>query len=626
MRISEILIENFKGLAHAAFSDMADQAVIVISGRNGTGKSHVLNALAALWNEHYDLESHVGPYGDECHISMSVRLSDAEVRAVADWSHRVHGVAHVSAGLHTFSIRMNKASQRVTPPHDEPRDPVVAILRNHAFQQEHHFARLDYIPATRALISSTTPAVNLGMFRADNEMQERRQMISNTLREESPTMSLPDIASYLATLDYQGLVGARQGFDYPDEYGLIAKAFHDATAKKILRPVMDRESGESGIYVEVSEGVIHPIDKLSSGEKSLLGLMYFVRRLSASGGVLLLDEPEQHLHPTLQASLFEAMKELADRAQVIVVSHSTNLISTVPVAGLLEVRPASELGVNQIIRLTAQPNKMSLLAELGLTPGQVLQADGLLVVEGKTDQQFLTAALPVEAGRVSILVAGDSSQVIAAHRTLTSLPLGIPWLCLRDRDLMTDEERTGLLETHENLHIWERRAIESHLLNADLIHAVMVSLGKDISLAGVEEVMRKTFEPLQEEVLGGLVEAELARRYPPPGRAPQGSRFEKIKWQCEQYAAVNQNRANAVKQVEEEQRKGLATEWPSEWVRLVDPKAALACLNAELQLFRSVEDLKRALLVRARDDLAVRPSGIEALRVRLVSALDPAAQ
>ncbi|TGZ16242.1 hypothetical protein DV517_12150 [Streptomyces sp. S816] len=621
MRISEILIENYKGLAHASFSDMADEAVIVISGRNGTGKSHVLNALAVLWNEHYNLESQVGPYGDDCRISMSVRLSEAESRAVTSWSQRAHGVAHESTGLHTVSVHMNKASMRMMAGSGTP-DPVVAILRNPSFQQEHPFARLDYIPATCALISSTTPAVNLGMFRADNELQERRQVISNVLSNESPTMSLPDIASYLATLDYQGLIGARQGFDYPDEYGLIAKAFHDATAKRILRPVMDRESGESGIYVEVSEGVIHPIDKLSSGEKSLLGLMYFVRRLSASGGVLLLDEPEQHLHPTLQAALFEAMKELADRAQVIVVSHSTNLISTVPVSGLLEVRSVSESKANQITRLTAQPNKMSLLAELGLTPAQLLQADGLLVVEGKTDQQFLSAALPVEVGRVSILVAGDSNQVVAAHRTLSGLSLGIPWLCLRDRDLLTDEERAELLEAHENLHVWELRAIESHLLSIDLVHAVMVSLGKELSMPEVEDVMRRAFEPLQEEVLGGLVEVELSRRFPPPGKAPQGSRFQKIKWQCEQYASVNQDRADAVNGVAEEQRRELAAAWPSEWARLVDPKAALACLNAELRLFKSPEDLKRALLVRARDDLAVRPSGIEALRVRLVSALD----
>ncbi|MFF7606382.1 AAA family ATPase [Streptomyces parvulus] len=623
MRISDISIENFKGLAHASFSDMADEPVIVISGRNGTGKSHVLNALAVLWNEHYDLNAQVGPYADECRISMSIRLNEAEARAVSVWSQRVHGISHESPGQHTVAVRLNRASQTVRG-YEGAADPVASVLKNPSFQQEHPFSRLDYIPATRSLVSSTTPAVNLGMFRAENELQERRQLIGNMLSAPSPAMSLPDIASYLATLDYQGLIGARQGVEYPDEYGLIARAFHEATAKKILRPVMDRETGESGIYVEVSEGVIHPIDKLSSGEKSLLGLMYFVRRLSASGGVLLLDEPEQHLHPTLQAALFEAMKELAERAQVIVVSHSPNLISTVPVSGLLEVLPASESRANQITQLASQPSRMGLLAELGLTPAQVLQADGLLVVEGKTDQQFLSTVFPVEAGRVHILVAGDSGQVLAAHRTLSDLSLGLPWLCLRDRDLLTDEQRSRLLSAHENLHVWEQRAIESHLLSVELVHAVTTSLGKEFSCVDVHGAMRRACDPLREEVLGGLVESELTRRFPPPGRASQGSRFQKIKWQYEKYAAVNQERADALEEVEEEQRRKLEAEWSTEWRRLVDPKAALATLNTELRLFRSAEDFKRALLVRARDDLTVRPAGIEALRVRLVTALDRA--
>ncbi|GGU61332.1 hypothetical protein GCM10010178_62020 [Lentzea flava] len=62
----------------------------------------------------------------------------------------------------------------------------------------------------------------------------------------------------------------------------------------------------------------------------MLNLIYFIRRLSARGGVLLIDEPEQHLHPSLQVALFDTMTEMAERAQVIAVSHSRNLIVSMP--------------------------------------------------------------------------------------------------------------------------------------------------------------------------------------------------------------------------------------------------------------------------------------------------------
>ncbi|MEH0472244.1 AAA family ATPase [Streptomyces sp. B21-097] len=621
MRISGVVIENFKGLRRATFSDLREEPVVILSGRNGTGKSLVLNAMATLWNEQYNPALQVGPYADECHLEMSIHLTGAELEAVNDWSHRVHGTVQKPAESYLVSVTFSKLTGGFSGPR-EPLHPVLSILRNITFQQEYPFARLDYLPAVRSLVSSVTPAVNLGMFRPENMLQERREFIQQTLVQEIPTVSLPDIASYLATLDYQTFLSSRQGLDLPDEYGLITKAFSDATAKHILRPVMNRDSGESGIYVQVSEAVAHPIDKLSSGEKSLLGLMYFVRRVSASGGVLLLDEPEQHLHPTLQAALFEAMKELADRAQVFVVSHSPNLISTVPASALLEVRPANEAAGNQVIRLNEQPEKMDLLAALGLTPAQVLQTDGLLVVEGKTDRKVLQALFPVEMGRVHTLVAGDSNQVLSTYRTLSELSLGIPWLCLRDRDLLTGDERSRLLDSYENLHIWEIRAIESHLLSPDLVGAVMAMLGKEAPLDELERMMRTISEPLQEEVLAGLVEAELTRRFPPPGASPQGSRFAKIKWQYEQYAEINRERAEALNDVEEEQRRALAAIWDAEWRMLVDPKVALARLNAELRLFKSAEDMKSALLVRARDDLSVRPAGLEALRARLVAKLD----
>lgn len=620
MRISSATIRNFKGLAHASFHSLEDEPVVVISGRNGTGKSQVLSAIAALWNGQYSATQHVGPYGDDCTISMSIHLTESEFEVVNEWSQRVHGLARGAADSYPISITMNRLTQTVHHPDPLPTDEVISILRNQGFQQEHPFARLDYLPATRSLASSVTPTVDLGMFRADNVLQERREFLTQSLLQDSAMVSLPDISSYLATLDYQSLIGARQGLSFQDEYDLICKAFNDATGKRILRPIMDRESGTSGIYVEVSAGITHAIDKLSSGEKSLLGLMYFVRRVSASGGVLLLDEPEQHLHPTLQAALFESMKELADRAQVFVVSHSANLISTVPPSGLLEVRPAGT--GDQILRLNDQPDKMELLSLLGLTPSQVLQADGLLAVEGKTDKTFLQALFPVEMGRVHTVVAGNSNQVLATYKTLSDLSLGIPWLCLMDRDLLTDEARSNLLDSRENLHIWEQRAIESHLLSADLVHAVMTSVGKDMDLGAVKDAIRKVVDPLQEEVLGGLVDAELTRKFPPPGSSSEGSRFDKIKWHCQQYAAVNQARADAVDAITEEQRRVLAAAWKSEWARLVDPKIALASLNSELRLFRTVENLKNALLVRARDDLSVRPPGLEALRARLLAKLD----
>lgn len=619
MRISDVSISNFKGLAKAEISAIGTESVVMISGRNGTGKSLLLNAIAAVWNGHLNPDWQIGPYGDECFISISIQLTEGELAAVNSWSQKTHGTTHEGHQAYTISYVLDRLRNSVR--WADPQHPVLEILRNPSFQREYPFARLDYLPASRQLTGSSSPTVNLSMFSPENMQQQRNQLANQSLGQEIKTVSLPDISSYLATLDYQGFLAQRQGLDATTEYELITSAFAEATGKRILQPTVDVTTGESGIYVEVAGGLTHSINALSSGEQGLLGLMYFVRRLSASGGVLLLDEPEQHLHPTLQAALFEALKGLADRAQVLVVSHSASLISTAPLSGLLQVGPANGDSVNQVEKLNDHPERASLLATLGVTPAQVLQSDALLVVEGDTDKKWLNTLFPVEMGRLHVLVAGDCSQVLSAHKTLSEFPLGIPWLCLRDRDLISDAERAALMEKNGNLHVWDRRAVENYLLDASLITSLMTSIGRLTSEGKVEEALQRAVKPLQEEVLGELVEKEVARRFPPPGASPEGNRFQKIKWQYAQYAEINQKRADAVFEVEEVQRSALNVTWSSKWPELVNPKSALARLNSDLSLFRTPDDLKMALFAKARDEPSLRPAGLEEFRARLAALL-----
>ena len=299
----------------------------------------------------------------------------------------------------------------------------------------------------------------------------------------------------------------------------------------------------------------------------MLAMMFFVRRLSASGGVLCIDEPEQHLHPTLQAALFEAMSNLAGRSQILVVSHSVNLIAASPASGLARVNPPLDVGINQVQRLQDDPQKIALVAELGVTPADLFQSDMLLVVEGDTDAQWLRLLFPVEIGKKHVVVAGSVDQVMSTMSNLDSIPAGLPWLCLRDRDFLTDEQRSQLMADHPNLHIWPRRAIESMLLDAVLIQATAEAIGATVTTEEVDAWMLAAAAPLQDEVLEGLVNANsLAENLPPTPDDQAGSgRFARMEQYLRDYAAVNTHRADLVAAVEAEQRAKLQGKWAQEW-------------------------------------------------------------
>jgi predicted ATP-dependent endonuclease of OLD family len=74
--------------------------------------------------------------------------------------------------------------------------------------------------------------------------------------------------------------------------------------------------------------------KLSSGEREYLNLLSLIFLQDLDGGIMMIDEPELHLHPRWQKSFMDLIRSIAKKhhVQFLIVSHSPHLIdpSTVP--------------------------------------------------------------------------------------------------------------------------------------------------------------------------------------------------------------------------------------------------------------------------------------------------------
>lgn len=71
----------------------------------------------------------------------------------------------------------------------------------------------------------------------------------------------------------------------------------------------------------------HYIDDLSAGERQCLILMFMVSRWLMDGGVVLIDEPDLHLHVSLQRQFIHELERVVDskHGQLIVTSHSPTM-------------------------------------------------------------------------------------------------------------------------------------------------------------------------------------------------------------------------------------------------------------------------------------------------------------
>lgn len=81
------------------------------------------------------------------------------------------------------------------------------------------------------------------------------------------------------------------------------------------------------LFVKTREGVKHGLPALSSGEKQVLIFAVELQRQWYPGSLVLIDEPELHLHEAWQTTLFELIRDLQRErgGQVILATQSNHL-------------------------------------------------------------------------------------------------------------------------------------------------------------------------------------------------------------------------------------------------------------------------------------------------------------
>lgn len=91
----------------------------------------------------------------------------------------------------------------------------------------------------------------------------------------------------------------------------------------------DIRPGEGRLRVKIknTRGGFHYLDELSAGEHQVLIILYMLQRWLQSGGIVLIDEPDLHLHPSLVSPLLAAVENIVkeQNGQLIVTSHATEV-------------------------------------------------------------------------------------------------------------------------------------------------------------------------------------------------------------------------------------------------------------------------------------------------------------
>lgn len=147
-------------------------------------------------------------------------------------------------------------------------------------------------------------------------------------RQETP-VSLGTQANFVLRLKEDGLlqnvVSHIQNVEEKIDNVSRPRSTFERLIAKMFSGTKEVEFGDSQISIRTPSGIQFGVARLSSGEKHLLKIL--VAALHAESNSLIIDEPELSLHVDWQRSLIQSILEINPDIQVVLATHSPEVIA-----------------------------------------------------------------------------------------------------------------------------------------------------------------------------------------------------------------------------------------------------------------------------------------------------------
>ena len=269
-----------------------------------------------------------------------------------------------------------------------------------------------------------------------------------------------------------------------------------------------------------------PIKVLGLGQKNLLYLTLFIAALENKKekgdiNIVLVEEPEAHLHPQLQKVLFSNLSNLTS-TQVLMTSHSTHIASDCKfknISLLYKNMNDNVKAYSPFLETDFERNEKKLLKRyLDATRSELFFSSGVIFVEG-VSEQFIIPALCEEVYGLNLEEYNISVIPIYGRHFYTFLKifkdnhLEIPAVVIIDGDkkeVEKEDGKTTFVSKAESLEVDDRVAVfsgeetlEKDLFpygkNSDYLEECFKNLGHSISYDNLMEASNE--DNWEEEVI-----------------------------------------------------------------------------------------------------------------------------
>ena len=280
----------------------------------------------------------------------------------------------------------------------------------------------------------------------------------------------------------------------------------------------------------INNEVSLPIDSCGTGILQAIQILAYYYLYKPQ--LLILDEPDSHLHPNNQRVLAKLLKQLHDETgcQLIISTHSRHFFESIK----------SDSKVHWINNCClvegADDVERSILLEIGaLDRGDQLRGGEIpcIILTEDSDTGYIellaeaSGFMPDEFQTWSYNGCSNIHIALALNSFITDHAPGTKVVVHRDRDFMSDEEVEGYKQRLEavgiNVFITEGNDAESHFINEEHIEQLFPQTNAERVRELIEECLNERRDKILEKYINTIYNRKLQESYKGGGKPNAGT-------------------------------------------------------------------------------------------------------